>query len=174
MPTVQNLPPATLPVVAFVAFIILVALIRSTRARSACYTYHRKPLLSSWERSAFSTLAVQLRPGQHLCPQVRLADLLKVDAPDQKGFWAGFNPIAQKSLDFVVVDLASGEAVLAIELDDKTHDRADRQKRDSFVKHALHEAGVPLVRFRPRQRLDIQAYLTGTRVEDLGRLTAAE
>ena len=174
MPSVQNLPPATLPIVALVAFIALVALIRGTRARSACYAYRRKPLLSPWERSAFSTLAVQLRPGQHLCPQVRLADFLKVDAPDQKGFWAGFNPIARKSLDFVVVDLASGEAVLAIELDDKTHDHADRQKRDSLVKHALHEADVPLVRFLPRQRLDIQAYLAGPGDKGLRRQTAAE
>ena len=174
MPTVQNLPPATLPIVALVAFIVLVALIRGARARSARCTYHRKPLLSPWERNAFSTLAGQLRPGQHLCPQVRLADLLKVDASDQKARWAGLNRIARKSLDFVVVDLASGNVVLAIELDDKTHDRADRRERDSLVKHVLHEAGVPLARFRPRQRLDIRAHLAGGGVEDLRRLTAAE
>lgn len=174
MPSVQNLSPTTLLIVALVASVAFIALFRGTRARSARYAYRRKPLLSAWERSAFSALAAQLRPGQHLCPQVRLADLLKVDAPDQKGFWAGFNPIARTSLDFVVVDLASGEAVLAIKLDDKTHDRADRQKRGSLVKHALHEANVPLVRFRPRQRLDIQTYLTGPGDEGLRRQTAAE
>lgn len=37
--------------------------------------------------------------------------------------------------------------MLAIELDDKSHEREDRIERDSEVERMLQEAGMPLVRF---------------------------
>ena len=155
----QNLPPATIPIVALVALIVLVTLIRGTRARSAGYAYHRKPLLSPWERTAFSTLARQLRPGQHLCPQVRLADLLAVTARGPNARQTALNRVASKSVDFVVVDIATGDARLVIELDDRSHDRPDRRDRDALVDAALRVAGIPIARFRPGQRIDLGEHL---------------
>ena len=155
----QNLPPATFPIVALIALIVLVTLIRGTRARSAGYAYHRKPLLSPWERAAFSTLAGQLRPGQHLCPQVRVADLLTVIARDPSARQTAHNRVASKSVDFVVVDIATGDARLVIELDDRSHDRPDRRDRDALVDAALRVAGIPIVRFRPGQRIDLGEHL---------------
>ncbi len=163
----QNLPPATFPIVVLVALIVLVTLIRGTRARSARYAYHRKPLLSPWERRAFSTLAGQLRPGQHLCPQVRLADLLAVTARDPSARQTALNRVASKSVDFVVVDLASGDARLVIELDDRSHDRLDRRDRDALVDAALRVAGIPIARFRPGERLDISQHLQASAVPHL-------
>ena len=155
----QNLPPATFPIIVLVALIALVTLIRGTRARSAGYAYHRKPLLSPWERAAFSTLAGQLRPGQHLCPQVRLADLLTITARDPSARQTALNRIASKSVDFVVIDLATADARLVIELDDRSHNRPDRRERDALVDAALRVAGIPIARFRPGQRIDLGEHL---------------
>jgi hypothetical protein len=41
--------------------------------------------------------------------------------------------------------------ICAVELDDKSHRRADRASRDGFVEKALAGAGIPLARF-PVQR----------------------
>ena len=85
--------------------------------------------------------------------------MILVKAKDRKTYWSGLNRVTSKSIDFVVVDLASGGALLAIELDDKTHQRDDRKRRDAFVNDALRQAGIPLVRFVPRQALDIRQHL---------------
>jgi hypothetical protein len=44
--------------------------------------YARKPLLSPWEASEFGRLKAQLPPHLHLCPQVRLGDMLQVTVRD--------------------------------------------------------------------------------------------
>jgi very-short-patch-repair endonuclease len=59
---------------------------------------------------------------------------------------AAFRHISEKSVDFVLCDKAYISAKLAIELDDKTHERPERQERDREVERILQEAGVPLLR----------------------------
>ena len=41
----------------------------------------------------------------------------------------------------------------AVELDDYTHDSADRKERDSEVERIFSEANLPLVRFRDYKKL---------------------
>ncbi len=111
------------------------------------------------EHTALPTLLRQLPPGCHLCPQVRLADLLAVTARDPRARTVALNRIASKSVDFVVVDVASGNPLLVVELDDRSHDRSDRCARDVLVDAALRVAGIPIVRFKPGQRLEIDQHL---------------
>ena len=59
---------------------------------------------------------------------------------------AAFRHINGKSVDFVLCDKAYISPKLAIELDDKTHERPERQERDVEVERILQEAGVPLLR----------------------------
>ncbi|MNY83493.1 hypothetical protein D3C86_2263080 [compost metagenome] len=44
--------------------------------------------------------------------------------------------------------------MVAIELDDTTHERDDRRLRDDEVERIFSEAGVPLVRFSNYRSLD--------------------
>jgi hypothetical protein len=92
--------------------------------------------------------------------KLRLADVIEVDraklparaaeASDKRDMrWqTAQNRINAKHLDFVLCDPVSTRPVLAIELDDRSHERADRVKRDEFVDAALREAGLALVRVR--------------------------
>lgn len=92
--------------------------------------------------------------------KLRLADVIEVDraklpAPEAQGkgkrdmrWQTAQNRINAKHLDFVLCDPVSTRPVLAIELDDRSHERAERVKRDEFVDAALREAGLPLVRVR--------------------------
>ena len=78
---------------------------------------------------------------------VRIADLLKVRSGTQKRqSWQ--NKINCKHIDFVICDPHNLEPVLAIELDDRSHQRADRIRRDEFVNDAFQAAELPLLRIR--------------------------
>lgn len=51
-----------------------------------------------------------------------------------------------RSIDFVITDKEQ-KVLLCIEINDKSHNRFDRQERDHKVKAILEEAGIPLVTF---------------------------
>ena len=155
--------PSTVLVALAAIALLLVALARMAgHQRGGGASYRRKAVLTAWERKALAVPNSQIRPGMHLCPQVRLADVLSIDAGDRSSHIRALNKVACKSVDFVVVDVASGNPLLVIELDDKTHRREDRQARDAFVDDVLRKAGIPILRFKPSQRLEIAPHLTPT------------
>jgi hypothetical protein len=54
--------------------------------------------------------------------------------------------IANKHFDFVVCDRISLEIICCVELDDSSHLRPDRVKRDKLLNRVMSEAGVVLLR----------------------------
>lgn len=56
--------------------------------------------------------------------------------------------IDKKTIDFVLFNKAGYTPHLAIELDDPSHLRWDRIKRDEFVQDVLNKAGIPLKRIK--------------------------
>lgn len=105
----------------------------------------RNSILTPAERSFLGVLESLSIPGIRICVKVRLADIF--DARDgKKGFQGRFNRIAAKHVDFLLVRQDSGAPLLGIELDDKSHARKDRKRRDQFLDHAFRSAGLPLVR----------------------------
>lgn len=79
-------------------------------------------------------------------PQVHLSALLDHRVKGQDWRYA-FRHINGKSVDFVLCDKQTLRPTYAIELDDKTHERNDRKKRDNEVERIFEEADLPLVRF---------------------------
>ena len=84
--------------------------------------------------------------GWLICPKVRLWDLIepKKGTAKEQTFE---NMIRSKHVDFVLVD-QSMNVIGVLELDDSTHDRPDRQQRDSFVRDALEGAGITMIQTR--------------------------
>ncbi len=113
------------------------------------FHYERKPLLSAWERRALLSIRAQLPVGFYVCPQVRLADMLRVDGENPQGQWRAIAKVASKSVDFAVIELTSGNVVLVVELDDRRHQQPERRERDAFVDSVLDRSGIPIRRFRP-------------------------
>ena len=58
-----------------------------------------------------------------------------------------FNKINRKSIDFVLVDKFTCKIKLCIELDDSTHKKYRRIKRDNFIDKLFQEVGVNLLRY---------------------------
>jgi len=82
--------------------------------------------------------------------KVRIADVLSVKGPKahSKSWWKAFTRISSKHIDFIICDRTNGTILCGIELDDRSHFRDDRRRRDSFVNGAFDKAGLPLLRFR--------------------------
>jgi hypothetical protein len=105
----------------------------------------KKYFFSVAERSFYEVLR-RLVPDYTVFAKVRLADLIYV-TKDSRLRQQHFNRISGKHLDFVLCDM-NLTPVVAIELDDSSHDAEDRKSRDGFVNRALAAASVPIVRVR--------------------------
>jgi len=110
------------------------------------YQYKQKNFfMSRTEHECFDAILKAVGNGYHIFPQVHLSSIVdnKVTGQNWKG---AFKHISQKSVDFVLCDKAYISPKLAIELDDKTHERPDRIERDVEVERILKDAGLPLLR----------------------------
>lgn len=89
-----------------------------------------------------------------LLAKVRLSDVLSPDkekAPDRagkEGWQAARNRIDRKHVDFILCKPTDTRPMLVIELDDKTHERADRMERDNFLDSACKAAGLPVLHIK--------------------------
>lgn len=127
----------------------------SGRARNAQPLPYRRrgPLLTKGEVAFYRVLRLAVGRRYHVAFKARLADL--VTCSDEA--WAdGFgHMIARHHVDFVLCDYRTTEIVAAIELDDRSHDRPARRRRDTFLDAALNAARIPLIRIRAAARYDL-------------------
>jgi very-short-patch-repair endonuclease len=112
------------------------------------YSYTAKTLIMTrTESEFFSKLDRVVRDRYYVFPQVHLSALLDHKVKGQDWRFA-FRHINGKSVDFVLCDKETLRPAYAIELDDLTHEQADRRKRDIEVERIFQEANLPLVRFK--------------------------
>lgn len=105
-------------------------------------------LMSKAERSFFGVLEqVTDSSKYYIFPQVSLNNLVTVEK-GTGSYQSYHNKVDRKSVDFVLFDRNAMSPVLAIELDDSSHDREDRQERDAFVDRVLAKSGLPLLHVR--------------------------
>jgi len=114
----------------------------------------KRYLMSKAERSFFGVLEqVTDSSKYYIFPQVSLNNLVTVEK-GAGSYQAFHNKVDRKSVDFVLFDKSALSPVLAIELDDSSHDREDRQERDAFVDRVLAKAGLPLLHVRAQAAYD--------------------
>ena len=82
-------------------------------------------------------------------PKVRLADIIEIDK-DIAYSDRDFFKICYKHVDFLLCDGKNFNTICVVELDDYTHDTDEAKQRDMFVRQALYECGIPLVRIRTK------------------------
>ncbi len=105
----------------------------------------RDYLLTKGEAAFYQQLRLAIPNGTVLIAKVRLLDLLYFPSGVQnRQSWQ--NRVQSKHIDFVVCDARDLRPLLAVELDDKSHEREDRKQRDGLVDHVLQSAGLPFHR----------------------------
>lgn len=130
-----------LMVIAVVVSAIASAVKKKGGGGKAADQYSAKPLLSENEKQWFALIKTAL-PNAHLLGQVALNQLVKAEG---KNWRAAKNKIGPRSIDFVLLNNEFAVA-LAIEIDDRSHKRKDRQADDEKKANALRQAGIPLLR----------------------------
>jgi hypothetical protein len=115
----------------------------------------RDDFLSPAERSFLGVLQMTVRDQAVVCPKVNLGDVFFVTLPNENRKFR--NKIDRKHVDFLVCDPRTMRPLFGVELDDKSHSRADRAERDEFVDELFQAAGLPLLRQPVRAAYDPQA-----------------
>lgn len=120
------------------------------------YDYKRRNFfLTKAEHEFYDSLIQAVGQDYIVFAQVHLPTLLEHKVVGQN--WkAAFGHVSQKSVDFVLCDKAYISPKLAIELDDKSHERPDRQNRDIEVERILKGAGMPILRIQNHGKFNPQ------------------
>jgi very-short-patch-repair endonuclease len=106
-----------------------------------------KRFISAQEQRLFHTLQRHYGPTGHVLAEVALNRLLWFpNSADRSKLQRWRNKVAQKSVDFLIVDPKSLRPIVAIELDDKSHLTEKRERRDDVVNALCVAAGLRLVR----------------------------
>ncbi|HWQ91037.1 MAG TPA: DUF2726 domain-containing protein [Clostridia bacterium] len=110
----------------------------------------RDDFLSNAEISFCQVLGSVVGDRAVVCPKVNLGDLFFVATGDHRKNRALANRVDRKHIDFLLCEPKTMRPVVGIELDDRSHDRTDRQARDQLVEAVFNAAGLPLLRFAVR------------------------
>jgi hypothetical protein len=105
-------------------------------------------LLTAAEQKFYEALDVAIDGRFVILSKVRVADLLIVTSASRPARYRVFRSIACKHVDFVLAEVENLHPVAAIELDDSSHQRADRRLRDQLLDDLFEKAAFPLLRFR--------------------------
>ena len=110
------------------------------------YVYIKKSCaMTSSELLFYKTLHEAIN-GCVIIPQAHLSMFLDHEIKGQN--WkAAFARINGKSVDFLICT-NDMKPLIAIELDDSTHDQPDRKNRDEFVNSIIANTNMPLLRFK--------------------------
>jgi hypothetical protein len=112
----------------------------------------RDLLFTAAERSFLGVMEQALDSQYRIFGKVRLGDIVKPAkglTPSKRT--TASNRINQKHVDFVICSATDLELLGVVELDDQSHGREDRAKRDEFIDQALAGAKIPVVHFSAKK-----------------------
>jgi len=125
----------------------------------------RDDFLSPGELTFYRVVSTAVGGQATILTKVNLADIFFVARPNENHAYR--NRIDRKHVDFLLCDAKTLRPLVGIELDDKSHQRPQRQERDRFVDQVFEVAGLPLVRVPLRSSYSV-AELTSTLKPHLG------
>jgi hypothetical protein len=111
--------------------------------------YHKSNSLMTFQERKFYRTVLLKELGSHyvIFSKVRLGDLIWIaNEPTDRKLYN--NQIQCKHIDFVLCNKSTLEPVLALELDDSSHDKYDRRESDQIKNHVCAEANLPLLRVK--------------------------
>ncbi len=131
----------------------------------------RDDFMSPAERSFYGVLTQVVGNRYTVLAKVRLADILYVPRSGNNAWASQQNKINQKHVDFLLCEPTTMAPQIAIELDDASHSRKDRTKRDEFVDAAFTAAGLSVAHVPVKSSYraqDLQALMAPAPSGDLG------
>ena len=95
-----------------------------------------KPLMTPAERRV-CLMIERAMPGARVHSQVSMGAIMNpAKGLSKSEWWTTFNKFSSKRVDFVVENPHSGQIIMLVELDDRSHDRSSDTDRDALTQHA--------------------------------------
>jgi hypothetical protein len=153
-------------VVLGIVVVVVKAVVGAAGSGSKDFPYERTQALFTPAELAFlAVLEEAVGRRVRIMGKVRLADVVDVRTGLESGArQTARNRIQSKHLDFVACNPETFAVCFVVELDDKSHGRADRQERDQFLDQAMQAAGIPVFHFAVKRSYavaDIREVLKG-------------
>ena len=144
-------------IIIFVVVLFIAALLLKSKKQTTDAQYKKhKVLFTPAERSFLGVLNQAIEDNAVIFGKVRVADIIKPIGGLPRSKWQVlFNKISSKHFDFVVCDKNDLSVLCVIELDDKSHNSKNRQKRDAFLKSACKSADLPLIQIPAKSAYNI-------------------
>ncbi len=121
-----------------------------------------RSLLTPSEKAFYAALLLAAGRRYVIFAKVRFADLCQ--DLDRWTDTTAFNQVSSKHVDFVLCDATTFRPVLAVELDDRSHLRANRRDRDALKDRVFRTMGLGVYRQWVRRSYDPAAIARG--IED--------
>ncbi len=115
----------------------------------------RDDFLSPAEYSFYRVLISAIGDRAVVCPKVNLNDVFFVSRPNENQAYR--NKIDRKHVDFLLCHPTTMKPLAGVELDDSSHQRADRRARDAFVDQVFAAARLPIVHVVARASYNAEA-----------------
>ena len=112
-------------------------------AKNPKLPYLRRPLMTPTETDVYAALLEAL-PDYMVFAQVQASRVLEVPKSRETYYW--FNFVSRLSYDFVVCR-ADSTPIAVIEVDDCSHERAERQEADNRKNLATEAAKIAIIRW---------------------------
>jgi Protein of unknown function (DUF2726) len=147
---VQPVDPSSAAVVGCVGTVLLLLLAWFVRyvSEPRVYVERVESLVTPAEQRFYEALDEAVDGRLMIFSKVRVADLLNVTSESRPARHRVFCSIACKHVDFLLVEPQNLRPLAAIELDDSTHRRVNRRKRDELLDDLFKKAELPLLRFK--------------------------
>ena len=122
------------------------------------------------ELQYFKVLQDKYGKDHYVIPQVVLSSIVDVDLPRTRRFYYAYkgyrSRIDKKTIDFVIFDKINFTPVLAIELDDPSHELLKRKERDAFVNGVTERVGLRIVHIKTAYSYDLEEALNSIVVDN--------
>ena len=112
--------------------------------------YLTKSVLTKSELNFYKVLLNYVDNNSLILSKVSLQDIFKIGKSTYSSSTTFRNKIARKHVDFLICDKNTLSPLYAIELDDSSHMREDRQERDSFIDKVYSHVGLKLIHIKAK------------------------
>lgn len=135
----------------FAAIIVIITfkeLTRKSKQQSELLNYNvyklKNSIVTNREMQLYKQLLNEIPERYIICPKVGVKDFIQIT--EKKDYMKHFGRISQKHIDYLICEKETLKPVLGIELDDKSHQKGNRRKRDEFVDTVYENVGLKMLR----------------------------
>lgn len=104
----------------------------------------KKTLLNSSEATFLKMLSSKLGENIIVIPQVNLLSFVEVDNSFEN-LYEEIETLRKFTVDYLLIDSATTEPILVVELDGKSHEGFSKKNRDHYVNQVCDKAKIPII-----------------------------